>query len=469
MPDDSKTDYAHKSFWLETCGDDLTPRVSLEGSTTVDVAIVGGGLSGLWTAYYLAKSHPDLSIAMVERDIVGFGASGRNGGWCTPKFSLTPSGAIRRFGIDTAKRMQAAMYESVDEVERVIQEENLDVHWHRGGAMQVTLGEYGVPILEKWMKMYAALGLESHYQWWDAEEAAAHVRIVGLRAALYNRDTAVLHPGRLVRQLARTVERLGVRIYERTPALRIKAGEGERPAVIETDRGRLEARLAAVIAAEAYVSEIRTFHRAVVPIYSSIVLTEPLADDVWKEIGWAGREAVGSTRLSIDYLQRTADGRILFGGRGEPYHYGSRIKPQYESSPDVTEALVRLAKTWFPVLKDIRFTHAWAGPLGVPRDWLPNLWYDPLRKLAGAWGYVGQGVSTTNLAGRVLAGLIAEKEGEWADLPMVQHTSPPWEPEPLRWLGIRYVQAGLARVDRQAEMTGRGPQGRTLAERLQEH
>jgi glycine/D-amino acid oxidase-like deaminating enzyme len=224
-----------------------------------------------------------------------------------------------------------------------------------------------------------------------------------------------------------------------------------------------------VLAGEAYLVRLGRLHRQLVPMYSLIVLTEPIDDARWAEIGWAGREVVASARLSIDYLSRTADGRILFGGRGAPYRLGSPIKDAYDRHDPTHEMLRGFVRSWFPMLADVRFTHAWGGPLGMPRDWHPTFAFDPRSGIASARGYVGHGVSTANLAGRTLADLITGEPTPLTELPLVNHQSPNWEVEPLRWLGIRYTQGAMARLDRRSEATGRPPTGRSLAERIASH
>jgi glycine/D-amino acid oxidase-like deaminating enzyme len=274
-----------------------------------------------------------------------------------------------------------------------------------------------------------------------------------------------VHPGRLVRGLARTVERLGGTIFERSPVVGYETGGSPR---LATARGEVHAGTI-VLAGEAYLTRFRELRRQVLPIYSLIVLTEPLSEAQWEEIGWEGRECVASNRYSVDYLSRTADGRILFGGRGAPYHYGSRIKDEYDRHAPTHEMLRHAAKSWFPALGGARFTHAWGGPLAIPRDWMPTMSYDPKTGVAAARGYTGQGVATANLSGRTLADLILGRDTAITHLPTANHRSRSWEPEPLRWLGARYVQRGLKRVDDRAERTGEPPTGRSLAERLGAH
>lgn len=459
--------YAQYSFWLETSGDDLTPRPALEGSLDVDVAIMGAGFSGLWTAYYLLERAPSLKIAILEQRIAGFGASGRNGGWLYPGFPVSLSELAKRYGQETARAIHYAMRETVDEVERVLKAENIDAHWHRGGVLRLARGTHELPALEDTARSLEGLGLSDYAQWLSAEAIREKVRVTKVVAGLYSPHGAVVHPGRLVRGLARAVERRGGTIFEETPVQRFYPGS--RPRFL-TPRGEVRARVL-VLAGEAYLSQLPGFRRALIPIYSLIVLTDPLPPEIWAEIGWANRELLSSQRLTVDYLQRTADGRIMFGGRGAPYYFASRMTDSFDRHQPTHEMLRQMCYEWFPMLRlhGIRFTHAWGGPLGVPRDWMPTIRYDPRSGIALAAGYTGQGVATTNLAGRILADLITGQESHLTTLPVTQHQLRPWEPEPLRWLGVRFVQKSLERIDHLAEATGRPPSGRSLAERLANH
>ena len=238
--------------------------------------------------------------------------------------------------------------------------------------------------------------------------------------------------------------------------------------MLVTNSGEVRARTI-VLAGEAYLVRLRKLRRQLLPIYSLIVLTESLSEEQWAEIGWEGRECVASNRHTVDYLSRTDDGRILFGGRGAPYHFGSRIKDEYDRHEPTHEMLRSTARDWFPSLRGARFTHAWGGPLAVPRDWMPTMSYDPSGGVATARGYTGQGVATANLSGRTLADLILGRDTSITRLPTVNHRPRTWEREPLRWLGARYVQRGLMKVDDRAERTGEPPTGKTLAEWLGRH
>lgn len=458
-------DYASYSYWLETSGDDLTPRPRLEGSTTVDVAIMGAGFTGLWTAYYLLRRDPSLRVAILEREIAGFGASGRNGGWCYPGFPVSPEVLRERYGAETARAVSRAMIETFREIERAIGEEGIDAQWAQGGTLRLARGEHERGSVEGAYRTLEALGLGDHYQFLDAAQVADRIRVTKAVAGIYNPLGASIHPGRLVRGLARAVERRGATIYEQTPVLDYETGPAPR---FLTPSGYVRAKTL-VLAGEAYAQELPKLARTLVPMYSLIVLTEPLAESDWDQIGWRQRELVSSSRFSVDYLNRTADGRILFGGRGAPYRMHSVITEELDRHVPTHAMLRRMAVEWFPMLADVRFTHAWGGPLGMPRDWMPTTSFDAATGVARAGAYTGQGVATTNLFGRILTDLITGEVTPLTQLPTVNHQSPRWEPEPLRWLGIRYAQEGMARLDRRGERTGKGPTGRTFVERLGRH
>jgi glycine/D-amino acid oxidase-like deaminating enzyme len=459
-------DYRSYGFWLETAGEELASRPSLPGQVEADVAILGAGFTGLWTAYYLLVQEPSLKVVVLEAEIAGFGASGRNGAWCSSGFPVSPGELQRRFGREAARELLLKMRGAVEEVGRVARAEEIDAQYFRGGQLRVARGASQLPAIEAAYESLLQLGLAEGIRVLDAHETAGRVRITDARGALYNPHCATIHPARLARGLARTVERLGGEIFERTPVTDYEEG-GKSPRLV-TDSGEVRARTI-VLAGEAYLARLRKLRRQLLPIYSLIVLTEPLSEERWAEIGWEGRECVASNRYTVDYLSRTEDGRILFGGRGAPYHFGSRVKEEYERHEPTHQMLRRTARDWFPALEGARFTHAWGGPLAVPRDWMPTMSYDPSRGLATARGYTGQGVATANLSGRTLADLILGRDTGITCLPTVDHEQRPWEPEPLRWLGARYVQRGLMKVDDRAERTGEPPTGKTLAEWLGRH
>ena len=456
------------SYWLETAGDDLTPRPGIDGTTDADVAILGAGMTGLWTAFYLKRRDPSRRIVVVEREIAGFGASGRNGAWCAPDLNISMSRLATLHGIDAARRTQQATYDAVDEVGRACAEEGIDAGFHKGGELILARGPQGIPALESSLREYEAFGFGDRYRLLDESQLSERVRVAGAVRALASEGSAVIHPGRLVRGLARRVEEDGTRIAERTAVTDVRPKDASGRASLVTPRGEVRAPVV-ILAGEAYLSELQRLHRQLVPLWSLIVLTEPVTDGQWAEIGWANREVVASTRLSIDYLSRTEDGRILFGGRGAPYRFGSPIHASYDRHGPTHAKLKAFLREWFPVLRNVRFTHEWGGPLGMPRDWHPTMSFDEASGIATSRGYIGHGVSTANLGGRVLADLITGTRSPLTQLPLVGHRSRDWEVEPFRWLGVRYAQWAIERLDGKAARSGRPPSGQSLAERLASH
>jgi glycine/D-amino acid oxidase-like deaminating enzyme len=456
-------DYSTYSFWLEDVGEPLTPRPSLPGSTDVDVAILGAGCSGLWSAYYLLLHDPALRIAVVEKEIAGFGASGRNGGWCSPNFPLSAGALEKRFGSGAARALMLAMRGSVDEVGRVCAEETIDAQFHKGGVLTLARGAHQLPVIRSAYAAYERLGLGDRYRMLSREEAAERIRVTEVHGGLYTPDGASLHPARLVRGLARVVEARGGVIYERTPVTGFKPGK------LITPGGELRAKRAIVLAGEAYLTRFPRLHRALLPVYSLISLTEPLTARQWSEIGWQGGESIASTRNTVVYLTRASGGRILFGSRGAPYRFGSKIT----DDQDVHKATVQMIQSslvqWFPSLAGIRFTHAWGGPVGMPRDWMPAVRFDPSSRTGSIMGYTGQGMSTSNLAGRLLAGMIANRRTGLEMLPLAQRRSRNWEIEPLRWLVVRYMQDAFLRIDEAAEAGRPLPPDARLAQFLGRH
>lgn len=295
---------------------------------------------------------------------------------------------------------------------------------------------------------------EEDLRWLDGAEARRLLEASAVLGATFTPHCAVVHPARLVLGLAEAVERMGVAIYEHTAVTAVDAGGLGRRPTVRTDRGTLRSEVV-VLAVEGWTAQLPGRRRVVAPIYSLMVATEPLGSAEWERIGLRERETFADHRHVIVYGQRTADDRLAFGGRGAPYHFGSAIRPAYDHVPRVHEMLRLALVDLFPDLEATRLTHAWGGPLGVPRDWFPSVGLDRWSGLAWAGGYVGDGVSTTNLAGRTLADLVTGNDSELVHLPWVDHRSPRWEPEPLRWLGVNASLWGMHLADRSEARTGR--------------
>jgi glycine/D-amino acid oxidase-like deaminating enzyme len=390
-------------------------------------------------------------VVVLEAETAGFGASGRNGGWCSALFptSVQALATLPGSGSDLARAQQRAMRATVDEVLRVLAEEDIDAQAHKGGTVslarsraQLRKATDQVEEARKWGRGPDDLRML------DATEARLRLRATRTVGGTFTPDCAALHPARLVRGLARAVERRGGTIHERTRVRSMGPGHAD------TEHGRVRADVV-VRATEGYTGTLDPSGRTLVPVYSLIIATEPLSPAVWDEIGLHDRETFTDFRHMVIYGQRTADDRLVFGGRGAPYHFGSATAPDYDRDPRVFAMLHGTLVDMFPVLAQARFTHAWGGALGIPRDWCASVGLDRAAGFGWAGGYVGDGVGTTNLAGRTLRDLVLERDTELTRLPWVNHPWPTWEPEPLRWLGVNAGLRATAAADREERLTDR--------------
>jgi glycine/D-amino acid oxidase-like deaminating enzyme len=436
-------------------------RSALSETLDVDVAIVGAGYTGLWTAHSLLELDPSLSIVIVDRAHVGFGASGRNGGWCYDGFAAGPSRIEAMSDLETARNWSAALRDMVDEVGKVVASEGIDCDFHRGGSVEFLRNGGQVARAVQSVETARRYGWsESDLRIVSAEEATAIAKVAGVHAGMWSSHTAALHPAKLVHGLAAALERRGVRIFESTEVVGIEPGK------IRTAGGHEIAAPAIVRATEGYTAELdRSHHRALAPLYSLMIATEPLSEDRWKAIGLSDRQTFGDLRHLVIYGQRTADGRIAFGGRGAPYAFGSRIiNAEFPVSAfaKLREALVEL----LPQVADVSITHRWGGVLGVSRNWMPTVGFDPIAGIGWAGGYVGSGVAATNLAGRTLADLITGADTDLTRFPWVNRVVRSWEPEPFRWIGINAALQVMTGADRAEQRTDKPSKRAELLWRL---
>lgn len=430
------------SYWADSQGP-APRRTRLPGDSTADVAIIGGGLTGLWTAYYLARAEPSLRIVVLEKEAVGFGASGRNGGWCSALFPVSAAALEQRYGHEAAVAMRRAMIDTVDEVGRVAVAEGIDCDYVKGGTVTFARGPVQLAAAETEVADAAAFGTD-RIEFWDADRVGA----AGSLGATFDPACARVHPLALVRGLALAVERLGVTIHEGTEVYRWE------PHRVSTRHGTVTAHTI-VVALEGYSATVKQSHRRLLPLYSLMIATEPLPAALWDQLGIEHGQTFADFRHLLIYGQRTADDRIAFGGRGARYHWGSDIRSSYDRSERVFGHLHRALVELFPVLEPIAITHGWGGPLGVPRDWHASVNHDPATGLASAGGYVGDGLSTTNLAGRTLRDLILGRISSLTALPWVGHRGPDWEPEPLRFLGANAGTLAMSLADSEERMSRR--------------
>jgi len=424
-------------------------RPPLPGDATVDVAVVGAGFTGLWTAHYLSEADPSLRIMVLEAETVGYGASGRNGGWCSALFPATVDSLAGFAGREAALAQHAAMRESVGEVARAAAGLGIDAQIARGGTVALIRSPAQLRRARAEIAHARSWGIgEDELRLLDETGARRLLDASGTIGATYTPDCAAIHPLRLARGLADSLVGRGVAVHEHTRVTDLASGR------VTTPSGRVTAGTV-IRATEGYTSALPGHRRDLAPVYSLVIATEPLPVSTWERIGLARRETFTDHRHLIIYGQRTADDRLVFGGRGAPYHLGSRVSPGFDRDDRVFAALRATLVELFPALHDVAITHAWGGPLGVARDWCASVGLDPATRIGWAGGYVGDGVSTTNLAGRTLRDLVLGRDTDLTRLPWVGHRSPRWEPEPLRWLGINAGLRAMTFADAEERLTGR--------------
>jgi glycine/D-amino acid oxidase-like deaminating enzyme len=451
------------SYWWHARGGFPPRRPSLPKPQEADVCIVGGGYTGLWTAYYLKGMRPDLRVVVLEAAFAGYGASGRNGGWVT---SALPGSRARYArgpnGVAGVRALEAALRSTVDEVGRVCAAEGIAADYVKSGRISVATSPSQLARLRS--------ALAHDRQWGDGEdivtflprdEMRGRINVAGALGGLYWPDSARVQPAALVEGLAAAAERRGADIYEATPVTAILpargtggsgasagAGSGDgRGAVAWTPFGDVRAK-SVLRCTEGFTAGLPGARRALLPMNSSMVVTEPLPDRAWKEIGWAGFETLGDEAHAYMYAQRTADGRIALGGRGAPYRFASATDEFGMTSPQTAAALAEVLRRMFPAAGAVRLDQAWCGVLGVPRDWCASVTYDAASGIGWAGGYTGHGVAAANLAGRTLAELVLGVSSDLTALPWVGHRSRSWEPEPARWAGVHGLYALYRVADR---------------------
>jgi glycine/D-amino acid oxidase-like deaminating enzyme len=436
------------SYWWRALGGFPPRRPSLPGPAEADVCIVGGGYTGLWTAYYLAGLRPGWKIVVLEAAFAGYGASGRNGGWVTAELP----GSRDRYaqaagGAAGVRALEAELRSTVDEVGRVCEAESIACDFVKGGRLSVATTPSQLARMREGLVAIREHGDgEDVYQFLSRDETRERVNVAGALGGLFAPASARVQPAALAAGIAAAAERRGVAIYEATPVSMIEpAGSGQ--AVARTKFG--DVRAGAVLRCiEGYTAALPGLRRALLPMNSHMLVTEPLDSAAWAEIGWAGCETLSDEAHAYMYAQRTADGRIAIGGRGVPYRFGSAVDHLGMTDQSTVAALTSVLRRLFPAAADTAVSHAWCGVLGVPRDWCASVTYHPESGLGWAGGYTGHGVAAANLAGRTLADLVADERSPLTTLPWVGHRSRSWEPEPARWAGVHGLYALYRLADR---------------------
>ena len=434
------TDFREKSYWLTTR--DYAPGDALKEDIDVDVAIVGGGFTGLSSAYHIKKAEPNLRVALVESQVIGFGASGRNGGFNMTLFGLTLQITALRFSKAKAREAHHYMERAVDYLRDLVNELNIDCDYEHPGFLRVATSEkYKKRILHE-MKLAHDLGLEG-IEWLDKEQTREQVQSPMYLGAWWEPRCGILNPAKLAWGWADVIKPMGVEIYENTAVTEIVRESGK--VCLETSHGRVRADKV-VMATNAWSHFFKELKRKQVPVWTHIVMTEPLKQAHFNEIGWQNRQGIEDARNLVHYYRLTVDNRLVMGGRDVSLSYGTDMEK--DLNPVTFDGLRKDVRELFPVLNDIRFTHEWGGPVSVPLDMAPAIGYAGDKNVVYSLGAVGHGVSMTQLNGRTVADLILERRSDLTDVFFVNRRTIPWPPEPLRNLTIKAILGYMHWEDR---------------------
>jgi glycine/D-amino acid oxidase-like deaminating enzyme len=443
------------SFWYADIGLPQTRRPALTTDTRADVAIIGAGYTGLWTAYYLKQAQPDLDVLIIDKNFAGFGASGRNGGWCSGNFAWNHERYAATSSRAAVLDMARALEGTVSEISRICSELGIDADIHHTDEMMIATNPAQLARMRAEVAHRHHWGEGHRTRELTAAEVAQRISIPNVLGAMVISGVARVQPAKLVQGLARAVQAMGVRIAEDTPALSYAKGE------IVTPRARITAPVI-LRCTEGFTAQIKGHRRDWLPLNSAQIATVPLPPEVWAQIGWEGQELIGDMENGYCYCQRTREGRITVGARGVPYKFGSNIDKNGAPDGETIRRLTAIMHRHFPATRAYPIDHAWCGVLGVPRDWCATVGLDPASGLGWAGGYVGVGVSTSNLAGRTLADLAQMQLGlgqgtALTALPWVNRRPRKWEVEPLRYLGVHLMYRLFAEADRREARLGIAP------------
>jgi glycine/D-amino acid oxidase-like deaminating enzyme len=424
-----------KSYWMKTR--EYTPGQSLKGEGKVDVAIIGGGYTGLSTAYHLKKESPGLKIAILESDIIGYGASGRNGGFNMTLFGLTLSITALRFGKAKAKESHHYMEQSVDLLQSLVTELGLDCDYEHPGFLRVATSEkYRKRIMHE-IDLAHKLGLKG-IEWLEKEQVQNEVNSPLYQGAWWEPRCGILNPAKLAWSWADALRPMGIDIYEKTPVTEVK--RGAKQLMLSTPRGTVTCEKA-VFATNAWSHFFPQMKNKQVPVWTYIVITEPLTDKQYESIGWQNRQGIEDARNLVHYYRLTADNRIVMGGRDVSLTRGFDMA--HDRNEATFEGLKNDVRTIFPTLKDIQFSDAWGGPVSVPIDMAPALGYLGDERVVYSLGCVGHGVSLTHLNGKTIRDLVLERKTGLTDVFFVNRKQIPWPPEPFKTMSIKAIKGYL--------------------------
>jgi glycine/D-amino acid oxidase-like deaminating enzyme len=444
------------SFWVDQALSEEPgaerDAVILEGDLKVDVCIVGGGFTGLWTAIRLLDHEPSLSVAIVEAELSGTGASGRNGGvmsdWWMEVDTLR-----KHFGVEGARQLAEAVATAPDDIQSFCKQEGIEANIARAGWYWTATNEAQVASLEHMLNVTNALGADV-YQRIGADQLAARLGSPVHRMGIFDERGGSLHPARLARGLRRSAVRRGASVFERSPVIEIQAGSGVR---VVCERGVIEADQI-VMAANAWMAHLPDFRPDTYICSSDLVATAPMPE-VFAKLGWTGKEVNFDAKAMLFYWRGTADQRVVFGNVGRKLGLGPTIEDRWERpSAAILNEIEKGRRRTLPHLDTVKKTHAWQGPIdrsstGLPR--IGKLGGDP--RITYVIGFSGTGVLPTSTLGHCLASMVLGRSDSWGHhAQLLQRTGSAFPPEPIRYFGGRLIQQAIIKKEA-AEDAGRKP------------
>ena len=427
------------SFWLRAYGA-YEPSPALEGTRTVDVAIIGGGYTGLSTAFNLRSDSPGMTVAVLEASVVGFGASGRNGGFNMTLFGLEPAVTKAIFGQQRTVEAHRYMERAVDYVRDLVARHRLQCDYEHPGFLRVATTPGFVRRIQHDLEILTRMGITG-LEWWEADRVRQELNSPLALGAWWEPRCGLLDPAKQVRELRRLALESGALLFERTPVLSIERGEGF---ILRTPRGALTAERV-VFATNAYSHLFPELRSKETAAFTHMVVTDPLTAEQRASIGWAKRQGIEDARNFVHYLRLTADQRIAIGGSDVSLTFGRGM--QGDLNPRVFADLERDVVQLFPALKGIRFADRWGGPVSVPIDMAPAIGFLGDRRAIFSLGCVGHGVSMAHLNGRTIADLVLDRDTDLTRVWFVGRRMIPWPPEPIRFIAGHAIRGYMRAED----------------------
>ena len=441
-------DWQDKSYWLGA--DPYQPNPALKEDLEVDLCIIGGGFTGLSSAYYIKQKKPELEIALLEAEVVGYGASGRNGGFSMPLLGWNISYLVWAFGLERAKRAHHFMLSCVRRTKELVERENIDCDLEYNGLLVLARTPRQMRALEADYKNYQKVEAEGvelldQNQLKDRLNSAWHI------GAIYEPECAILNPAKLARGMKQVVERMGVKVFEHTPCRKFEPGK---EIIVHTSEAKIKCRYL-VLATNAFTVQLRVNRNWYVPMFTYIILTEPLNDQLYQELAWRQREGIEDKRQLVHYLRLTRDNRLLFGGRDAPYYFGNQLERDHHEK--IFARLKEDMTGMFPFLKDVKITHRWGGPVAITLFFVPKFGYfQEQRNIVYGMGYCGHGVALSTSSGLIIHDLLFEEKSERTQLLFVNNPAGLIPPEPFRYILVNLVKDSLRFYDYLSEQIIKG-------------